>query len=799
MTSTAMIGTAINYDARLSADNEIRLIELQPWTAEGSVICNMIRTTIDAARETGYEALSYTWGSADSPRATISIDGRMCEVRENLRNAMHQLSKREGVCRIWIDALCINQNDVDERNSQVRRMARIYKEAESLDIWLGLESPEDIDAVRYIAELDSSNADPFSDEQKWFGRHLDKLDSIAALCHRPYWTRLWIIQELLLSSKVRAYYGGLLVKLPYLEAIVILLTIMRDHDEGRHRELLNKVVKSPYGNFNAAACQLSITNNSSWLKGQTHPLPHVMIAFQSSHCFDIRDQIFGLHSLSDACCAAAVPVDYSKPVPDLCVLLLEHHIVKHGAGKDHNYRFLYDFFRTSTTLQYRLLHHQTLDDELRTAKLTADALSRIPTPFGLPAFIHATVSWVSPELHSLPANYLEDAFADTEEQTLFMAMAREVTELWEQMKRERDWLDRICRFDSIKTVKWPVSTNASLYLLPKPLMSPVDGFSVPTVRETLRRIVRFAQYITRSFLSTQKSYRLILTNDGDFLLGPNTVSERDVLCFVSLYDSGPVVVARVQSLHALETIGVAIPMMKRDGLISGFYSGCKVAFELGFDVLVDITGSERRQQRGMLAEASFEGHREMVQLLLDKGVSVNLLHPYFGSALQAASAGGHEDIVNALLVKGAKVDAQDGKWRNALGAAAFHGKVSVARLLLEHGASINVHGGEHSIALAFSLVAGHFDIASLLLDKGARFCKIGGATFEVCETTASEQGKAAVRNEDADGGGERHNNLILRHPDGHEILLSKLCEVFAEFESRWGESSDEWIDCTQLV
>jgi ankyrin repeat protein len=193
----------------------------------------------------------------------------------------------------------------------------------------------------------------------------------------------------------------------------------------------------------------------------------------------------------------------------------------------------------------------------------------------------------------------------------------------------------------------------------------------------------------------------------------------------------------------------------------------------------------------MLAEASFEGHREMVQLLLDKGVSVNLLHPYFGSALQAASAGGHKDIVNVLLVKGAKVDAQGGKWRNALGAAAFHGKVSVARLLLEHGASINVHGGEHSIALAFSLVAGHFDIASLLLEKGARFCKIGGATFEVCETTASEQGKAAVGNEDANGGGKRHNNLILRHPDGHDIPLSKLSEEFAEFESRWGESSDE--------
>jgi ankyrin repeat protein len=189
----------------------------------------------------------------------------------------------------------------------------------------------------------------------------------------------------------------------------------------------------------------------------------------------------------------------------------------------------------------------------------------------------------------------------------------------------------------------------------------------------------------------------------------------------------------------------------------------------------------------------------MVQLLPHKNASVKLLHPFFGSVLQAASAGVQVDILKALLAKSAKVDAQDGKWCNALGAAAFHGKVSVVRLLLEHGASINVHDGEHSMVLALSIVAGHFDIASFLLDKGARFCKIGGSTFEVFETEVSEQGKAAVKDENGGGPGERCENLILRHSDGHEISIRKLPEEFAGLESRWGESSDGWIDRIQLA
>jgi ankyrin repeat protein len=66
-----------------------------------------------------------------------------------------------------------------------------------------------------------------------------------------------------------------------------------------------------------------------------------------------------------------------------------------------------------------------------------------------------------------------------------------------------------------------------------------------------------------------------------------------------------------------------------------------MVFKVGFDVLLDFAGLDNRQRHYILVRASFEGREEMVQLLLDKGVGVNLPHHRLGNALQAASFKGH--------------------------------------------------------------------------------------------------------------------------------------------------------------
>ena len=84
-----------------------------------------------------YQALSYAWGHGRGYR-NIYLEGYLYRVTENLAAALQQLSQpRSGVQLIWIDAICINQQDPQERNHQVSKMRAIYDQVECVMIWLG--------------------------------------------------------------------------------------------------------------------------------------------------------------------------------------------------------------------------------------------------------------------------------------------------------------------------------------------------------------------------------------------------------------------------------------------------------------------------------------------------------------------------------------------------------------------------------------------------------------------------------------------------------------------------------------
>ena len=90
----------------------------------------------------GYEALSYTWGDPLDTR-TVMLKDQPFQVTKNLeaalRNLRHRLihGTKSNDRVLWIDAICINQTDIQERNVQVRRMLDIYKSATRVVIWLG--------------------------------------------------------------------------------------------------------------------------------------------------------------------------------------------------------------------------------------------------------------------------------------------------------------------------------------------------------------------------------------------------------------------------------------------------------------------------------------------------------------------------------------------------------------------------------------------------------------------------------------------------------------------------------------
>ena len=109
-----------------------------------------------------YEALSYAWGDATN-KTPICVNGAALSVTGGLEQILRHLRPADWPPRpMWIDAICINQSDVDERNQQVPLMADIYGSAERTVCWLG-EHPDLLAALR-ITQFVSSLLDELDGE-----------------------------------------------------------------------------------------------------------------------------------------------------------------------------------------------------------------------------------------------------------------------------------------------------------------------------------------------------------------------------------------------------------------------------------------------------------------------------------------------------------------------------------------------------------------------------------------------------------------------------------------------------------
>ncbi|KAK5069035.1 hypothetical protein LTR70_010774 [Exophiala xenobiotica] len=131
------------------------------------IIIWQIRALVPLKSQPEYFALSYTWGRPgpqfpsewDDPTATrgITVNGKSFQVRLNLHEALHMLRRRWSEdFTWWIDAICINQDDIPERNSQVSRMGEIYKKCTGTVVWLGPADSTTETAIPKIIELAES-------------------------------------------------------------------------------------------------------------------------------------------------------------------------------------------------------------------------------------------------------------------------------------------------------------------------------------------------------------------------------------------------------------------------------------------------------------------------------------------------------------------------------------------------------------------------------------------------------------------------------------------------------------------
>lgn len=183
------------YPALLEGPSSIRLVVLLA-AAEShfNIVCKLCNGTLGQDK---YEALSYVWGDASKKR-TITVNDLLFQATENLEVALRHLRYRDRHRVLWIDSMCINQNDPEERNAQVQKMDQIYSSSQRTIVWLGPE----YEGSRAMLELMGR----FGDLQDSLIKDEPPLTPFSTalnrLLQRPWFTRIWCIQEFILAQDV---------------------------------------------------------------------------------------------------------------------------------------------------------------------------------------------------------------------------------------------------------------------------------------------------------------------------------------------------------------------------------------------------------------------------------------------------------------------------------------------------------------------------------------------------------------------------------------------------------------------
>ncbi|KAH8897604.1 HET-domain-containing protein, partial [Thozetella sp. PMI_491] len=182
-----MDGPSYRYYPLNEEESQFRLVTILPGNWADEVQCTL--KTWSWEGRPSYEALSYVWGNA-SDRRRIWLDNTPFYATANLEHALRFI--RQPYPRtLWIDAICVNQEDLDERSSQVQLMRRTYREASNVVFWIGNEGAESRLAFHLLHLVDKlvNGPNPPPTGQR----------AVASLYYdilmRPYWERAWIIQE----------------------------------------------------------------------------------------------------------------------------------------------------------------------------------------------------------------------------------------------------------------------------------------------------------------------------------------------------------------------------------------------------------------------------------------------------------------------------------------------------------------------------------------------------------------------------------------------------------------------------
>lgn len=330
----------------LSQPTNIRLVTLEKGSDDEPIQCQL--TDVEFTQNTFYEAVSYEWGPRDRDKL-IYLNGVPYMIRKNLYDALVHIRRSRWDRHLWIDALCINQNDISEKNCQLQMMGPIYSQAWDTLVWLGLARDDSDLAISHLNRIGlygrGAALTLLGNEDKPYEK---EMRAIVALCNRTYWQRIWVVQEVRLASQLTFYCGNKTIPG---EIFYVARKRIQTATNPKITDLLQEIRESL----------------ASKVVGCRHlkdlPLKEWLIITRNSLSTDPRDKVYALVNLATDCRGSSnLIVDCSKPVS---VSQVYKDVIKVCCADKNTCQPVYDVFDLSQVLQRALNIH------LESVRLTA--------------------------------------------------------------------------------------------------------------------------------------------------------------------------------------------------------------------------------------------------------------------------------------------------------------------------------------------------------------------------------------------------------------------------------------------
>ncbi|RMZ75474.1 hypothetical protein DV738_g5461, partial [Chaetothyriales sp. CBS 135597] len=270
--------------AHTTCNQSIRLVQIQGSTSASGVLSLRI-TQFSKTKRPPYTAVSYTWGTS-SQLLSIRINGRPFQIHQNLWHLLFHLRQRGESRFLWIDALCIDQSHLPERNFHVQLMSKIYEDAEFAIVWLGPPSDDrrEARAMDFVQEM---------------ATHPRQQAGKSGASFRDVY-----LSEFLQAKRIEVLCGIARLEWIYFDKVYLDVRELETVPDYLAPELKDFLTTVP--------CRLTARR----LIHRTSRLEDLLHEFYDAQCAEPRDKVYGLLGIAQDCADHTEDGQLKGPQPD---------------------------------------------------------------------------------------------------------------------------------------------------------------------------------------------------------------------------------------------------------------------------------------------------------------------------------------------------------------------------------------------------------------------------------------------------------------------------------------------------